>query len=128
MTDPKALIAEARETFGGHTAQEVAELLDALAASADRCEANSYSEIASISLRGSAAIRRLAAALEEATVPEGWRVTEYVKGSEYAANAARTWSATPGKWWLHGDHREFPTAREAMAALDTQKAPPLKLK
>jgi len=63
--DDKALIAEAR--FGGHTAQEVAELLDALAGAADRCDANSYSEIASISRRGSAAIRRLADALERAT-------------------------------------------------------------
>ena len=65
MTDHKALIAEARDTFGGHTAMEVAELLDDLAIAADRCEANSYSEIASICRRGSAAIRRHADALEK---------------------------------------------------------------
>lgn len=100
MTDTKALLAEARlydnsDGLMGAPGSPNAKLCDI--------------------------IRRLAAALEEATMPEGWRVTEYVKGSEYAANAARTWSATPGKWWLHGDHREFPTAREAMAALDEKE-------
>ena len=45
-------------TFGGHTAEEVADLCDMLAVSADRMT-NSYSETASIARRARDAIRFL---------------------------------------------------------------------
>lgn len=66
--------------------------------------------------------RRLAAALEEATVPEGWRVTEY----RYSDDSF-VWQGTQGEWWgkggMPGHKRQgpFPTAREAMAALDGEE-------
>lgn len=49
------------QTFGGHTFQEVAELLDALSRAADRCEANSQQEISGIASRGRDALRALLA-------------------------------------------------------------------
>lgn len=94
MTDPKALIAEARELL--------------------TCDGLGEHFPYAFSL-----ITRLAAALEEATVPEGWRVTEY----RYSDDSF-VWQGTQGEWWgkggMPGHKRQgpFPTAREAMAALD----------
>lgn len=50
---------DTQRTFGGHSAEEVADLCDMLARAADRMETNSYSEIASISRRARDAIRFL---------------------------------------------------------------------
>jgi len=63
-------------------------------------------------------IRRLAAALEEATVPEGWRVV-------YRKDDFEVWQEAPGAWLVadeprHRDFGDFPTARKAMAALDEE--------
>lgn len=106
MTDAKALIAEAKRaetdwTLGPGEMRELAS--------------------------------RLAAALEEAQVPEEWRVTELTR-EDCNTRVVRagiwvkrvSWRVTVdgntqvfanGVW-------EFPTAREAMAALDAEKAPP----
>ena len=103
MTDRKALIAEARraETDWTIGPGEMREL-----------------------------VRRLAAALEEATPPEGWRVTEYTRG-----DGARVWlddEAEKPDWGVIAPKQTalstawgHDTARAAMEALDTQKAPPL---
>lgn len=109
MTDHKALIAEAREAkiilsvrLPDEEMMQIARLLDLNA--------------------------RLAAALEEAAVPDGWRVTEFER--EDRARAVRRRDGS----WHALDRNDFrvsrdenyihPTAREAMAALDAQKAPP----
>ena len=100
MTDPKELIAEAMAVENDWTLGP-----------------GEMRELAS----------RLAAALEEATVPEGWRVTEYGKagGWRVAENdLLHLWYGHNRKLNIRND-KGHPTARAAMAALDTQKAPPL---
>lgn len=97
MTDPKSLIAEARRR-----AQLMPEDEFLLEAISD--------------------------ALEEATPPDGWRVTEFERG-----DGARAVRRRDGSWHAL-DRSDFrvprdgqyihSTAREAMAALDAQKAPP----
>lgn len=56
--EDKKPTSETTRTFGGHTAEEVADLCDTLARSADHMT-NSYSETASIARRARDAIRYL---------------------------------------------------------------------
>lgn len=102
MTDTKALIAEARELADG----------------IDDDELHESAEL----------IRRLAAALEEATVPEGWEVERWSRTADGVAIGPIGPCWTVKAWRKARQPRDFPllfpTAREAMAALDTQKAPP----
>ena len=117
MTDTKALIAEARDIeaeASARAAQALTQGQGAPAAFLSRVAQNA---------------RRLAAAMEEATVPDGWRVTEY------RAEQKRVWAYLGGAWAAESGGRRriiqdawanshtptletFPTAREAMAALD----------
>lgn len=74
-------------------------------------------------------ITRLADALEDATPPEGWRVTEYTR-----EDGARVWlddEAEKPDWGIIAPKQTalstawgHDTARAAMEALDAQKAPP----
>jgi hypothetical protein len=59
MTDMNVSDADLEDDFGGYTAEEVAQLCDRLANAAERGNANSGQEIASISRRAAAAIRYL---------------------------------------------------------------------
>lgn len=103
-TDPKALIAEARELkekirktgavlFGDY------ELSDAF--------------------------DRLAAALEEATVPEGWRVTETRRDDgayiEFGSSRWFAFQRTGEQVAFSDETATFPTACAAMAALDGEE-------
>lgn len=57
-------------------------------------------------------------------MPEGWTATEYVKASVYTLKAQRVAQLSIGSWVTSSDrgHKvEYPTAREAMAALDAEK-------
>jgi len=96
MTDPKALIAEAREL--------------------------AEKPISNHPITAARLIRRLAAALEEATVPEGWRVTETRRDDgAYIEFGSTRWFAfqrTGEQVAFSDETATFPTAREAMAALD----------
>lgn len=62
-------------------------------------------------------VDRLAAALEEATPPEGWRVSQYKHkdGGEVVELSAGEWWAYHAAGSFKGEH---PTARAAMEALD----------
>lgn len=107
MTDPKALIAEARDIeaeASARAAQALTQGQGAPAAFLSRVAQNA---------------RRLAAALEEATPPEGWRVTEYraEDGSWCEKRIDGMWQAGNR---LDGplDGVAYPTARAAMEALE----------
>lgn len=73
-------------------------------------------------------VDRLVAALEEATVPEGWEVERWSRTADGVAIGPIGPCWTVKAWRKARQPRDFPllfpTAREAMAALDTQKAPP----
>jgi hypothetical protein len=73
-------------------------------------------------------ISRLAAAirdLQQHTPPEGWRVTEYVKGPTYSPQAPRVFLSPEWGWIAVKDEnqhsREHPTAAAAMAAIEETK-------
>ena len=97
MTDHKALIAEARlyDNTGG--------LMGAPGSpNAKLCDL----------------IRRLAAALEEATPPDGWRVTTYERDDGVCVEEGQ-----PGRWWVTNNYgtdvrNTHDTARAAMEALE----------
>jgi len=69
---------ETTPSYGGHSAEEVAELLDMLALSADRHQTNSYTEIAIISRKGRDALRDALRHVEALmTALERYRDREY---------------------------------------------------
>ncbi|MFM2126195.1 MAG: hypothetical protein RL328_2646 [Acidobacteriota bacterium] len=76
-----------------------------------------------------ALIQRLTARLEEATVPEGWRVTEMAREDEAFVEQRKRLGHSIPVWrafqcpqdGVVGCIGDFPTAREAMAALDGEE-------
>ena len=94
MTDTKALIAEARGW--------------------------SYGKVTNMPVSAAGIISRLAAALEEATPPEGWRVTEYTR--EDGMTVTASYASAPFVWMVEaadgGKPSAFSTARAAMEALE----------
>lgn len=109
MTDTKALIAEARDIeaeASARAAQALTQGQGAPAAFLSRVAQNA---------------RRLAAALEEATVPDGWRVTRYdhpLGAIEYEEGEWHVGRYVADQVYIVWDAKTCPTAREAMAALD----------
>ena len=110
MTDPKALIAEARDIeaeASARAAQALTQGQGAPAAFLSRVAQNA---------------RRLATALEEATVPDGWAVTRYDNTETGAIELDNgVWHVgqyEDGQVFIVWRTETFPTAREAMAALD----------
>jgi hypothetical protein len=92
MTDYNALIAEAEDIANHNTATRAVVTIDLL--------------------------RRLAAALRGLAPPPGWVATEYVRGDVYSLKYPRVAQTHTGSWVATNGAREFPTAREAMAALE----------
>jgi len=71
-------------------------------------------------------IRRLASALEAMELPEGWRWTEARKGDHPVLRDPTVYELD-GKWcadFRGENYGQHSTTREAMAALDAQKASP----
>lgn len=66
-------------------------------------------------------LRRLAAALEEATPPEGWRVTRYdhpLGAIEYDEGGWHVGRYVADQVYIAWDANTYPTARAAMEALE----------
>ena len=109
MTDPKALIAEAREWLKCKWPPALH--------NADKGGALGEAEVF---------VRRLADALDEAQVPEGWRVVQYDRddGASVVMIGERSWRAYDADenpvMAVVGTCSFHSTAREAMAALEVK--------
>lgn len=119
VSGPYSLAAPPAPTPGAHTMTDTKALIAGALELANAAEW--YGPAATMAEM----IRRLAAALEEATVPEGWRVTETRRDDgAYIEFGSTRWFAfqrTGEQVAFSDETATFPTAREAMAALDGEE-------